>query len=147
MSAYISKDTDVTHQTSNDEARSILPPIHPGEILREEFLEPLKLSAYSLAKDIGVPLTRVTAILDGNRAITADIALRLSLYFDMSERFWVNLQVTYDLQVTKDALGDRLDSEVRRREAPEQPQQHSTSSTRSSLKPSSSPCSSNSSSR
>lgn len=92
-------------------------PIHPGEILREEFLEPMGISAYKLAKDINVPLTRITAILDGQRSITADTALRLSRYFSMSEQFWSNLQANYDLQVAKDALGDRLDTEVRQHKA------------------------------
>ncbi|PWC58021.1 hypothetical protein TSH7_24530 [Azospirillum sp. TSH7] len=88
-------------------------PIHPGEILREEFLEPKGISAYRLAKDIGVPLTRITAILEGKRAVTADTALRLSRYFRMSEGFWANLQAHYDIEVAKRALGDRLDTEVK----------------------------------
>lgn len=96
---------------------SEFPPIHPGEILREEFLEPMGLSAYRLAKDINVPLTRITAILEGKRAVTADTALRLSRYFGMSERFWSNLQTNYDIEVAKDALGSRLDTEVRPRAA------------------------------
>jgi addiction module HigA family antidote len=96
---------------------SEFPPIHPGEILREEFLEPMGLSAYRLAKDINVPLTRITAILEGKRAVTADTALRLSRYFGMSERFWSNLQANYDIEVAKDALGSRLDTEVRPRAA------------------------------
>jgi antitoxin HigA-1 len=92
-------------------------PIHPGEILREEFLEPMDISAYRLAKDINVPLTRITAILNGERAITADTALRLSRYFGLSEKFWINLQSNYDLEVAKDSLGTRLDTEVRPRAA------------------------------
>jgi addiction module HigA family antidote len=92
-------------------------PIHPGEILREEFLDPLGISAYRLAKYINVPLTRVTAILDGKRAITADTALRLSRYFGLSEKFWINLQANYDLEVAKDDLGTRLETEVRPRAA------------------------------
>ncbi|WP_207460608.1 HigA family addiction module antitoxin [Azospirillum sp. SYSU D00513] len=92
-------------------------PIHPGTILREEFLEPMGLSAYKLAKDISVPLTRITAILDGKRSITADTALRLSKYFGMSERFWINLQTNYEIEVAKDELGDRLETEVRPRAA------------------------------
>ena len=94
-----------------------LPPVHPGEILREEFLTPLGLSAYRLAKDINVPLTRITAILEGRRAVTADTALRLSRYFGLSERFWLNLQAGYDLEVAKAELGPRLESEVKPREA------------------------------
>lgn len=88
-------------------------PIHPGETLREEFLEPMGLSAYRLARDIGVPLTRITAILDGKRAITADTALRLSRFFGLSERFWIDLQAGHDLALAKAALGARLDTEVR----------------------------------
>lgn len=94
-----------------------IPPIHPGEILREEFLHPMGITPYRLAKDISVPLTRITAILAGERAVSADTALRLSRYFGMSERFWMNLQATYDLECAKDELADRLDTEVRPRAA------------------------------
>lgn len=90
-----------------------LPPVHPGEILLEEFLRPMGLSQYRLAKDIGVPARRINEIVHGQRAISADTALRLSRFFGMSERFWLNLQVRYDLEVEKDLLGDRLDREVR----------------------------------
>jgi addiction module HigA family antidote len=93
------------------------PPIHPGEILREEFLEPLEITPYRLAKDISVPLTRITAILAGERSISADTALRLSRYFGMSESFWMNLQVHYDLECAKDELAGRLDAEVHPRAA------------------------------
>jgi addiction module HigA family antidote len=89
-----------------------LPPIHPGEILMEEFLKPLKLSQYRLAKDINVPPRRINEIVHGLRAITPDTALRLSRYFGLSERFWINLQTRYDLEVEKDRLHDRLDKEV-----------------------------------
>jgi addiction module HigA family antidote len=88
-------------------------PIHPGEILLEEFLKPLGISQYRLAKDINVDPSRVNAIVNGERAITADTALRLSRYFGTSERFWLNLQVHYDLDVQKDELGDRLEREVK----------------------------------
>jgi addiction module HigA family antidote len=91
-----------------------LPPVHPGEILLEEFLKPMGLSQYRLAKDIGVPARRINEIVHGQRAISADTALRLSHFFSMSERFWLNLQVRYDLEVEKDRLGDRLEREVRR---------------------------------
>lgn len=74
--------------------------IHPGEILMEEFLKPLNISAYKLSKDIGIPQTRTSAILKGDRAITADTALRLSLYFGTSAKFWLGLQDDYDLEVT-----------------------------------------------
>ena len=89
-----------------------LPPIHPGEILLEEFLEPLGMSQYRLAKDINVPPRRINEIVHGKRSITADTALRLARYFSMSERFWLNLQARYDLECAKDRLGDRLESEV-----------------------------------
>ena len=89
-----------------------LPPIHPGEILLEEFLEPMGISQYRLAKDISVPPRRINEIVLGKRAITPDTALRLSLYFGLSERFWINLQTRYDLEVEKDKLQDRLKNEV-----------------------------------
>ena len=92
--------------------RTKLPPIHPGEILLEEFLEPLEISQYRLAKDISVPPRRINEIVHGLRAITANTALRLSRYFGTSERFWLNLQTRYDLEVEKDLLGGRLEQEV-----------------------------------
>jgi len=87
-------------------------PIHPGEILLEEFLVPMEISQYRLAKAISVPPRRINEIVHGNRAITADTALRLSRYFGTTERFWMNLQARYDLEVEKDRLGSRLDKEV-----------------------------------
>jgi len=90
-----------------------LPPIHPGEILLEEFLKPLGLSQYRLAKDIGVPPRRVNEIILGKRAISANTALRLSRYFGLSDRFWMNLQARYDVEIEKDKLADRLEREVR----------------------------------
>jgi antitoxin HigA-1 len=89
-----------------------LPPIHPGEILLEEFLEPMGISQYRLAKDISVPPRRINEIVLGKRAITPDTALRLSRYFGLSERFWLNLQTRYDIEVEKDRLQNRLDREV-----------------------------------
>jgi len=89
-----------------------LSPVHPGEILLEEFLEPMGISQYRLAKDISVPPRRINEIVHGKRAISADTALRLSRYFGMSEMFWINLQARYDLEVQKDELEDRLDDEV-----------------------------------
>jgi len=89
-----------------------LPPIHPGEILIEEFLEPYGITQYRLAKSISVPARRINEIVHGKRSVTADTALRLARYFGTSERFWLNLQAHYDLEVEKDRLGDRLDSEV-----------------------------------
>ena len=90
-----------------------LPPIHPGEILLEEFLEPMGISQYRLAKDISVPPRRINEIVLGKRAITPDTALRLSLFFGLSERFWINLQSRYDIEVEKDKLENRLEKEVR----------------------------------
>jgi addiction module HigA family antidote len=90
-------------------------PIHPGEILLEEFLDPLGISQYRLAKDITVPARRINEVVHGKRAITADTALRLSRYFGTSERFWLNLQSRFDLEAEKDRLGERLEKEVLRR--------------------------------
>ncbi len=91
---------------------SKLPPITPGDILFEEFLEPMELSQYRLAKDISVPARRINEIVHGKRGITADTALRLARYFDTSERFWINLQIRYDLEVEKERLRGRLVKEV-----------------------------------
>ena len=89
-----------------------LPPIHPGEILAEEFLKPMGISQYRLAKDISVPARRINEIVHGNRAITPDTALRLSRFFGLSERFWINMQTRYDMEVAKDKLQNRLEREV-----------------------------------
>jgi addiction module HigA family antidote len=89
-----------------------LPPIHPGEILLEEFLKPMGLSQYRLAKDISVPARRINEIVHGKRSISPDTALRLSRYFGLSERFWLNLQTRYDLELEKDRLAGRLEEEV-----------------------------------
>lgn len=89
-----------------------LSPIHPGEVLLADFLEPLGLSQYRLAHDLSVPPRRINEIVHGKRAITADTALRLARYFGMSERFWLNLQSRYDLEVERDRLGTRLEAEV-----------------------------------
>jgi addiction module HigA family antidote len=94
-------------------ANSKLPPIHPGEILLEEFIKPLGISQYRLAKDISVPPRRINEIVHGKRAISSDTALRLSRYFGLSEGFWANLQTRYDLEVAKDRLAGRLDKEIR----------------------------------
>ena len=88
------------------------PPIHPGEILLEEFLKPMEISQYRLAKDISVDPRRINEIVHGKRSITADTALRLSRFFGTSERFWLNLQMRFDLEVEKDRLGARLSHEV-----------------------------------
>src|SRR5438128_1141955 len=92
--------------------RQKLAPVHPGEILLEEFLRPLGLSQYRLAKDVSVPARRINEIVRGTRAVTADTALRLARYFGTSERFWLNLQARYDLEIEKDRLGNRLHNEV-----------------------------------
>lgn len=91
---------------------SKLPPIHPGEILMGEFLEPMGISQYRLAKDISVPPRRINEIVHGKRSITADTALRLGRFFGMSPQFWLNLQTRYDLEVAEDLLENRLDEEV-----------------------------------
>jgi addiction module HigA family antidote len=89
-------------------------PIHPGEILFEEYLKPMGLSQYRLAKDISVPARRVNEIVHGKRAITADTALRFARFFGTSDRFWLNLQTRYDLEVQKERLKGRLEREVLR---------------------------------
>ena len=93
--------------------KKMLAPIHPGEILMEEFLKPLGISQYKLAKDINVPARRINEIVHGKRSITPDTALRLSRYFNLSERFWLNLQARYDIEVEKDKLNDRIEAEVK----------------------------------
>jgi len=87
-------------------------PLHPGEVLLEEFLKPMGISQYRLAKDIGVQPTRINQIVKGRTGISADTALRLGRYFQMSAQFWLNLQAHYDLEVARDALEDRLEQEV-----------------------------------
>ena len=93
-------------------AKKVIDPIHPGEILMEEFLEPLGISQYRLAKDISVPPRRINEIVHGKRSITANTGLRLARFFGTTERFWLNLQVRYDLEVEKDRLADVLDRDV-----------------------------------
>ena len=90
-----------------------LAPIHPGEVLMADFLEPLALSQYRLAHDVSVPPRRINEIVHGTRAITADTALRVARYFGTTERFWLNLQARFDLETQRDALGGRLEREVR----------------------------------
>ena len=89
-----------------------LPPVHPGEVLLLDFLEPLGLTQYRLAKSLSVPPRRINEIVHGKRAVTADTALRLARFFGTSERFWLNLQTAYDLDVERDRLGARLPREV-----------------------------------
>lgn len=92
--------------------RAKMSPVHPGEILLEEYLQPLGLSQYRLAQDISVPPRRINEIVHGTRAITADTALRLARYFRTSDQYWLNLQMRYDLEVERDRLGPRLEQEV-----------------------------------
>jgi addiction module HigA family antidote len=93
--------------------KKLLAPIHPGEILLEEFLKPMEISKERLAEDLNVPIEQIKEIIEEKRGITADIALRLSRYFGMSERFWMNLQTRYDIEVEKDRLRERLEKEVK----------------------------------
>jgi len=86
--------------------------IHPGEILMEEFLEPMGITQYRLAKDISVPSRRINEIVQGKRSISADTALRLGKFFKMKPDFWLNLQLHYDIELAKDELGKRLEKEV-----------------------------------
>ena len=89
-----------------------LPPVHPGTVLLEDFLKPMGLSQYRLAKAISVPAQRIHDLVHGRRALTADTALRLARFFGMEAQFWMNLQARYDLDCAEDALAGRLDSEV-----------------------------------
>ena len=89
------------------------PPIHPGEILQEEFLAPMGNSRYRLAQDIGVPAMRISKIVRGERGISADTALRLARYFGMSVEFWTGIQTHYEVELAKMSLGDRLEVEVK----------------------------------
>ena len=93
-------------------ARKAHDPVHPGEVLLAEFLEPMAISQYRLAKDLSVPPRRVNEIVHGKRGITADTALRLARYFGTADRFWMNLQTRYDLEVEKERLKGRLVKEV-----------------------------------
>ena len=93
-------------------ARPRLAPVHPGEVLQEEFLLPLGISQYRLAKDTGVPPRRINEIVHGRRGVSADTALRLGRFFGVEPEFWLNLQTHYELEAARDTLGRRLDSEV-----------------------------------
>jgi addiction module HigA family antidote len=94
-----------------------LPPIHPGEQLREEFMKPLRLSAYRLAKAVDVPVSRIQAIADERRSITGDTALRLARYFDTTPEFWLNMQRDYDLERAEINAGDDIEAKVKPRAA------------------------------
>jgi antitoxin HigA-1 len=88
------------------------PPIHPGEILLEDFLKPMNLSQYFVAQSLGVPPRRINEIVHGKRSVTADTALRLARFFNMEAQFWMNLQSRYDLEVARQNLSERLNQEV-----------------------------------
>lgn len=92
-------------------------PTHPGEVLREDFLKPLQLSQYALAKALAVPQISVSEIVNGKRAITPDTALRLARYFATSPEFWLGMQATYDLEMARDRVGAEIDTKVRPRAA------------------------------
>ena len=94
-------------------SQKLLPPIHPGEILRADFMEPLQLSMNRLALDLRVPVTRIAEIVHGRRGVTPDTALRLARYFNTSPGFWMNLQSSYDLEVAQDKLSRVIEREVR----------------------------------
>ena len=94
-----------------------IPPVHPGEILKADFMAPLGLSVSALSRAIGVPRTRLNDVVLGRRGVTADTAMRLARYFGVGARFWMNLQSHYELEVAEEAYGDRLDREVRPRAA------------------------------
>ncbi|MCL4814914.1 MAG: HigA family addiction module antidote protein [Vicinamibacteraceae bacterium] len=94
-----------------------LPPVHPGEVLREDLMAPLGLSINRLARDLRVPVTRVSEIVNGRRSITADTALRLARYFGMTPEFWINLQGAYDLDVATRASAEQIERDVHPREA------------------------------
>lgn len=96
---------------------SKLAPIHPGEVLAEDFLDPIGISQYRLAKDISVPARRINEIVHGKRGISADTAIRLARYLGTTERFWLNLQAQYELDMEHDRLDDRLDEEITPRSA------------------------------
>lgn len=95
----------------------LLPPIHPGEILREEFMSPLGISINRIARDLRVPVTRISDIVNEHRGITADTALRLARYFDNSAQFWINLQTAYELEVAERSAGAAIARDVRPRSA------------------------------
>ena len=96
--------------------KKVIAPVHPGEILKEDFLKPLNLSVNRLSMDLRVPVTRMNDIVRGKRSITADTALRLAKYFGTTAQVWINLQSSYDLQKAEDAAGQRIEREVRSRE-------------------------------
>jgi len=102
----------VTEQ-ANEEREDRLPPVHPGEVLLEDFMKPLGLSQYRLAQDLGVPPLRINQIVHGKRSVTADTALRLARYFGTSANVWMRLQARYDLEVAEADLAERVAREVK----------------------------------
>jgi addiction module HigA family antidote len=113
----ITRGAAVDYSDIIDRDANAVGPVHPGVILKEEFLEPLGLSAYALAQAIGVPRNRITGIIRAERAISADTALRLGRFFAMSPEFWLGLQMDYDLETTRASIGNRLEQEVTPRAA------------------------------
>jgi len=107
----------MTNQVKIEEEER-LPPVHPGEVLLEDFMKPLGLSQYRLAQDLGVPALRISQITHGRRAITADTALRLARYFGTSAHVWMRLQARYDLEVAEAKLTERVQREVKVRQLP-----------------------------
>lgn len=101
----------MTIMTSKEKLEK-LPPIHPGEVLLEDFMKPLGLSQYRVAKDIGVTPIRISQIVHGKRAVTADTAMRLSRYFGTSAEVWLRMQARYDLEVAREQIGERIEQEV-----------------------------------
>jgi len=106
---------DLSDQTEPNTPR--LPPVHPGEVLRHDFLDPLGLSVYALANALKVPRARLNEIVRGRRSVTADTALRLARLFGTSADFWLGLQAAHDIEVTRRAVGEKIDDEVRPRAA------------------------------
>jgi len=109
----MSKSSIITRKREDRMVEEKMAPIHPGEILKEDFIAPMGISQYLLAKDIGVDPRRINAIIHGKRAITADTALRLGRYFGIEPEFWMNLQTHYDLEVESDRLAGKLEQEVK----------------------------------
>lgn len=117
IATSLARDAAVDYADIVDPGAKPVGPICPGAILAEEFLEPLGLSAYALAKPVGVPRNRITGIVRGERAITAETALRLARFFEMSPGFWLGLQMDYDLETTRASIDNRLEREVTPRAA------------------------------
>jgi addiction module HigA family antidote len=111
----MSKSSIITKETKRPRKTKMLPPIHAGEILREEFMKPLGISINQLARDLRVPVTRMSEIVNERRGITADTALRLARYFNNSVQFWINLQKSYEIEVAERSLGETIARDVRPR--------------------------------